>query len=188
MTTMEKNELRRLVREAKRNVPLDEKKYRSQGILHRVEDMRVFAEARTVLMYWSMDDEVYTHTFARKWYGMKTILLPCVEGDDLVIRRYEGDQSLRPGPQFGIPEPVGEPVDDMSRIDMIIVPGVAFDKSANRMGRGRGFYDRLLRSTSNAVKTGVAFDFQIFDSIPVDTHDVPMDMVVCESAIYNRQS
>ena len=66
---------------------------------------------------------------------------------------------------------------------MIVVPGVAFDRSRNRMGRGRGFYDRLLKSTPNAIKVGVAFDFQIFDTIPVEPFDVPMDIVVSENSI-----
>ena len=62
------------------------------------------------------------------------------------------------------------------------VPGVAFDRKRNRMGRGRGFYDRLLKSTPNAVKVGLAYDFQVLDAIPVEPHDVPMDCVVSETS------
>ena len=63
---------------------------------------------------------------------------------------------------------------------MIIVPGVAFDPTGNRMGRGRGFYDRLLKSTPNAIKVGVAYDFQMLDTLPVEPHDVKMDLIITE--------
>ena len=63
---------------------------------------------------------------------------------------------------------------------MIVVPGVAFDRQGNRMGRGRGFYDRLLKTTPNAIKVGVAYDFQLLDKIPIEEFDVPMDYVMSE--------
>jgi len=178
---MEKQELRKLVRAAKRAVSLEDKIRRSQPIMQRVGQLESFRNAKTVLLYWSMDDEVYTHDFVNSWYKEKCLLLPCVDGDDLLLRRYTGPDSLQPGPQFGIPEPVGPVFDDLDKIEMIIVPGVAFDRHNNRMGRGRGFYDRLLKTTPNAKKIGVAFSFQLFDTIPTEPFDVPMDLVVVES-------
>lgn len=175
---MEKTEIRKIVRGLKKEVPLEEKKRRSRPIMERVSTLPAFEQAKTVLLYWSMDDEVYTHEFVRQWYERKRILLPCVDGDDLLLRQYTGPESMQPGPQFGIPEPTGEVFTELEKVEMIVVPGVAFDRKNNRMGRGRGFYDRLLKSTPNAVKVGVAFDFQIFDSIPVESFDVPMDFVV----------
>ena len=177
---MDKTELRKIVRAAKKAVPLEEKIHRSQPIMQQVEQLASFCKAKTVLLYWSMDDEVYTHDFVNRWYKDKCLLLPCVEGDDLLLRHYTGPDSLQPGPQFGIPEPVGPVFQELDRIDMIVVPGVAFDRNRNRMGRGRGFYDRLLKSTPSAVKVGVAFSFQIFDTIPTEPFDVPMDEVVSE--------
>ncbi len=175
---MEKKELRKIVRDAKKAVPHSDKIALSRPIMEGVSNLKAFQESETVLLYWSMDDEVYTHDFVNSWYKEKRIILPCVDGDDLVLRQYTGPESLQPGPQFGIPEPVGPVFDDLDKIDMIIVPGVAFDRHNNRMGRGRGFYDRLLKTTPHAKKIGVAFDFQIFDTIPVEPFDVPMDMVV----------
>lgn len=179
---MEKKELRKIVRAAKNAVPLEEKIHRSQPVMQQVEQLASFRNADTVLLYWSMDDEVYTHDFVNRWYKEKNILLPCVDGDDLLLRQYTGPDSMQPGPQFGIPEPVGPVFEALEKVQMIVVPGVAFDRSRNRMGRGRGFYDRLLKSTPNAVKVGVAFSFQIFDTIPTEPFDVPMDTVVTENA------
>jgi len=178
---MDKKELRKLVRGLKNEVPLEIKKVRSRNVLRNLELLPSFDEAPTVLLYWSMDDEVYTHDFVNRWYIQKRILLPCVDGDDLLLRQYTGPDSMRPGPQFGIPEPVGELFVDYDDISLIVVPGVAFDRHRNRMGRGRGFYDRLLKTTPNAVKVGIAFDFQLFENIPVEPFDVPMDAVVTES-------
>ena len=61
---------------------------------------------------------------------------------------------------------------------MIIVPAVAFDFNKNRLGRGKGFYDRLLSQATNAIKIGVGYDFQIFETIPTEPHDIPMDIVI----------
>ena len=146
----------------------------------QVEQLAQFQRANIVLLYWSMDDEVYTHEFVNRWYKEKTILLPCVDGDDLRLRQYTGPECLQSGPQFGIDEPTGPEFTDLNKVEMIVVPGVAFDIHNNRMGRGRGFYDRLLKSTPNAFKVGVAFNFQLFDKIPVESFDVPMDKVVSE--------
>lgn len=177
---MEKKDLRRLVRAEKNKVTLEQKIERSAVVMSKVECLPEFAEANTILLYWSMDDEVYTHDFVRRWYERKCLLLPCVDGDDLLLRQYTGEESMRPGPQFGIPEPVGPIFTELEKVEMIVVPGVAFDRRLNRMGRGRGFYDRLLKSTPNAVKVGVAFNFQIFDEIPVEEFDVPMDKLISE--------
>ena len=84
------------------------------------------------------------------------------------------------GEQFGIGEPTGPEWTDLDAVKLIVVPGVAFDNKLNRMGRGRGFYDRLLKSTPNAIKVGVAYDFQVLSEIPVEDFDVKMDLVVSE--------
>ena len=178
---MDKKELRRQIREAKKLVPLEEKLRRSAPIMNQVEQLPQFQQASTVLLYWSMDDEVQTHSFVERWYRQKVLLLPCVVGDDLVLRQYTGPECMTAGEQFGIGEPTGEVWNDLEAVELIVVPGVAFDGQRNRMGRGRGFYDRLLKSTPNAVKVGVAYDFQLLDSIPTEPHDVKMDRVITES-------
>ena len=177
---MDKKEVRKQMRAAKKAVPFCEKVERSEHIMSQVELLPQFIAADTVLLYWSMEDEVQTHQFVERWYRQKTLLLPCVDGDDLRLRQYTGPQCLKAGEQFGIGEPTGPEYTDLDHVQLIVVPGVAFDRMGNRMGRGRGFYDRLLKSTPNAYKVGVAFDFQILDTFPTESFDVPMNKVVSE--------
>ena len=118
-----------------------------------------------------------------EWYQKKKLLLPLIVGDDLRLLLYEGPESLKPGP-FGILEPKADGIEvPKNEIDLIIVPGVAFDKDKNRMGRGRGFYDRLL-STLNAPKVGICFGFQMIPQVPVEPLDKKMDYVITEDTIY----
>lgn len=179
---MEKAEIRKQIRELKRAVSPEEKLCRSEVIMHQVEVLPEFLKTQVVLLYWSMADEVQTHAFVNRWYRDKMLLLPCVDGDDLRLRQYTGPECMVAGEQFGIGEPDASLPEytDLDAVEMIIVPGVAFDHKGNRMGRGRGFYDRLLKSTPNAMKIGVAYDFQMLNSIPVEPHDVKMDRVISE--------
>ena len=173
----EKKALRIEIRQLKRACPLEERRRKSLSVWEKVERDEVFQQAETVLAYWSMDDEVYTHDFVNKWAGSKTLLLPCVKGDELELRYFDGEERLQPGEGYAIPEPVGELFTDWGKIDLILVPGVAFDKSGNRLGRGKGYYDKVLRETG-ACKVGVCFDFQLVERVPVEPHDVKMDRVV----------
>lgn len=173
----EKKALRVEIRQLKRACPLEERRRKSLSVWEAVERDEVFQQAETVLAYWSMDDEVYTHDFVNKWAGSKTLLLPCVKGDELELRYFDGEERLQPGEGYAIPEPVGELFTDWGKIDLILVPGVAFDKSGNRLGRGKGYYDKVLKQTG-AYKLGVCFDFQLVERVPVEPHDVKMDRVV----------
>jgi 5-formyltetrahydrofolate cyclo-ligase len=79
--------------------------------------------------------------------------------------------------KFGVSEPLAEcePI-PLDRFDLVLVPGVAFDVGGNRLGRGRGFYDRILAAASG-VKCGVAYDFQLLDKIPAEAHDARVNFI-----------
>jgi 5-formyltetrahydrofolate cyclo-ligase len=178
-----KKELRKKIKQIKSLYNLERKQFFSVPIFERLERVKTFKSSNCILMYWSMDDEVFTHDFINSWYKKKTILLPCVDGDNLLLRKYEGEQSMVKGEQFGILEPKGEIFTDFEKIDLMIIPGVAFDSNRNRMGRGRGFYDRLLQ-TCSCEKIGVCFDFQLINQVPTEEFDIPMDKVISTSATY----
>lgn len=177
MDMEDKKTYRKRIRDLKKNYSLTEKKEKSERIWKQVEKNSHFMDAQVVLAYWSMDDEVYTHDFIRKWAGEKTILLPCVRGEELEIYYFEGDEKLLPGEGYGILEPTGKMFQKPGDIDLILVPGIAFDREGNRLGRGKGYYDKILKATP-VWKVGVCFDFQVVDSVPLEAHDVKMDEVI----------
>lgn len=141
----------------------------------RLEETAAFMMADRILMYHSLPDELSTHRFLEKWNKQKTFYLPRVNGVNLEILPY--DQSRLELGAFHIEEPTGTDAVDVNQIELIIVPAVAYDRNGNRLGRGKGFYDRLLASTK-ATKIGVAYEFQLVDEIPAEPHDVPMDMII----------
>ena len=106
--------------------------------------------ANTVMLYYSLPDEVDTHTLVDSLLmSGKHILLPRVTGEGTMeLRRYTGPSDLAQG-AYNIMEPTGEVFDNYTDINLAVIPGVAFDKDGNRMGRGKGYYDRLLPKLAN---------------------------------------
>ena len=149
----------------------------SAEILAALEAHPAFRAANTLLLYYSLDDEVDTHEFIRKWSKSKQILLPVVVGDNLELRIYTGPENLTTG-SYGIEEPTGELFTDYAAIDFIAVPGVAFDRNGNRLGRGKGYYDRLLPRIPSAYKAGICFPFQVIEEVPAEPFDIRMDEVI----------
>ncbi len=138
-----------------------------------------------MLLYHSLPDEVDTHAFIRRWSARKRILLPVVKGDDLELRLYTGDDRLTEG-AFHIDEPTGTAFTDYAAIDLAVIPGVAFDRQGNRLGRGKGYYDRLLPRIPTAYKLGLCFPFQVLNQIPAEAHDIPMDEVLTAVSSINE--
>ena len=131
------------------------------------------------MLYYSLPDEVDTHTLVDSLLmSGKHILLPRVTGEGTMeLRRYTGPSDLAQG-AYNIMEPTGEVFDNYTDIDLAVIPGVAFDKDGNRMGRGKGYYDRLLPKLANTYKIGICLPFQLVEKIPTDKHDVRMDEVL----------
>ncbi|RUT78553.1 5-formyltetrahydrofolate cyclo-ligase [Ancylomarina longa] len=172
-----KKKVRKEIKSIKETYSYPQKKEMSQPILDMLEQLPEFIQAKTIMLYWSMKDEVYTHEFVSKWAQKKKVILPSVKGNTLDLKVFQGLDNLIEGENYGIPEPEGSIFMEEDEIDLIIIPGVAFDKDNNRMGRGKAYYDRLLNSLS-AYKVGVCFQFQVLDHIPVDEHDIRMDCVL----------
>jgi len=174
----EKKELRRYIKELKKRLTNENKACQAKAVHRQLEQSELFVKANAILLYWALPDEMPTQSFVNKWYRDKEIYLPVINGDDLKIVRYEGEDSLVPGDKYGILEPNGIEIDDESRIELVVVPGVAFDKENNRMGRGAGYYDRILKRIPDASKLALAFDFQMVSHVPVEAHDIKMDVVL----------
>lgn len=178
MILHEKKELRKAIKALKQQLNESEAARQTESIFNQLEGNGLFCDAGNILFYWSMADEVLTHSFILKYYQSKNIYLPVIRGNDLDIVLFTGEDCLIPGAKYGIPEPSGERISDESIIDMVVVPGVAFDRSGNRMGRGAGYYDRILKRVPQAKKVALAYDFQMVGRVPVEPHDIPMDHVI----------
>ena len=176
----QKKQIRREVRARKAAQSEEDHYAASDRIASNIELLPEFQQAKTVLAYWSMAGEVFTHDFVKKWAKSKQMLLPVIEGDVMVIKEFNPEKPLVSGSLKGLLEPTGDTFTDTKRIDFIVVPGIGFDKQNNRLGRGKAYYDRFLKHT-NAYKAGICFEFQLFDEIPADDSDIKMDRVVTEA-------
>ena len=170
--------LRKCVAEEKRKHGRTELCRLSSLMWERLERFPLFMSSQVVLLYYSLPDEVHTHEFVRKWGGVKKILLPVVAGDELQLRCYAGDENMATG-AYHIGEPLGDAFTDYGSIGLSVVPGVAFDSKGCRLGRGKGYYDRLL-PLLECPKIGICYGFQVASSLPFEAHDVRMDNVLTE--------
>ena len=96
----------------------------------------------------------------------------------MVICEYNKNASLNKG-AFNIMEPYGTPYTNYSEIDLAIIPGMAFDNNGNRLGRGKGYYDRLLEKMTSIYKIGICFPFQMVDNVPTECTDIKMNEIIC---------
>lgn len=176
---MDKKDLRNFIRMQKGQFSSDELRELSFPILRRLLSHPRVKNAHVILMYYSLDDEVYTHDIIDTLVEEgKEVLLPAVIDDTrMELRRYQGPQDLQGG-FFHIMEPVGEVFSDYASVEVAVVPGMAFDSRNNRLGRGKGYYDRLLAQLPQTYKIGMCFDFQRLPGIPADENDQLMDEVI----------
>lgn len=172
---MEKKELRAQIKALKRQHTKEQLVEQSEKILARLEQHPDFVKAEKVMLYNALPDEVQTLNFLEKWHLRKTIILPTVVGDDIIPVEYAKETTFAVG-DFNILEPQNEPY--TGDFDLMIVPGVAFDRKGNRLGRGKGYYDRFLSQHLAVKRIGICFDFQLVDEVPAEPFDIRMDEVI----------
>lgn len=175
-----KAEIRREVRLRKRMLSDVQKSDAATRCFARLEQCPEFEMARRVLVYASLPDEISTADFIQHWYGKKQLFLPRVNGDDLDILPYSPDATSAGA--FGISEPAGSDCRDIAEMDLVVVPAMAYDRQGNRLGRGRGFYDRLLRAAVCPL-VGTVYAVQIVDNVPAESHDVKIPIIITEEEI-----
>ena len=187
--TLTKEQLRQRAREKLAALTLAEARAGSAAIWERLSVLGEFSAAARLLIYVSTGSEVDTHGLIRQLLAMGRQV--CVPRFEPVTQSYvacqvrDFDADLATG-KFGILEPRPKAVQPaaIDPIGAVLVPGLAFDETGNRLGRGLGCFDRLLRQTSG-VKIALAFDFQLLDEVPAEPHDVRMDFIVTETRVVN---
>lgn len=181
----EKQLLRRAARKTRHDQ--SDKDSVSQLIINRLTRMPLYCQAAKVMWYVDVRDEVRTRRELPKALAInKQIVVPYCVGNDLGLFRLQkmGDLSIG---AFGILEPRGDLRGqegrsvDPTELDLVVVPGVAFDESGGRLGHGAGFYDRLLaRVSPKTVLVGVAYERQVITAVPTSDHDIAMNWIVTE--------
>jgi len=172
----EQSALRAIVEQQRRIMTPDQVASESARVIAQLEQMSAFKEAKTVLLYYPIHNEVDLRPLLTKYAGQKTFLFPVTHRSSMEVRPYDGEDMMRKG-RFGVPEPQTETY--KGQIDLILVPGVVFDHHCHRIGRGAGYYDRFLSKQVHAKKIGVCYSFQLKKhDVPHTLRDRKMDRVV----------
>ncbi len=145
-----------------------------------------FQSATVIALYSPVFNEVFTEEILRESLaGGKQVLYPRVRGCELEFVRIATIHELMPG-SFGVLEPTGSEILLPGQIDMVVVPGVGFDRRGGRLGYGKGFYDRALKAFDRpGCLVGLCFELQLLETLPVESHDVRMDMLITEQGRYD---
>lgn len=160
---------------------------KSRQIQNRLFDLEIFSSAETIHTYVSMNErnEVDTHDLIQNSIRLgKQVIIPRIEsGMKLSHHRIQNIDDLERN-EWGVPEPAGKADAEPDDPDLILVPMLSGDQFRNRLGYGKGFYDRFLKETKG-VKIGLLFDIQMYDErLPVNDFDVPLDLLITESKIF----
>ena len=177
MVLSDKKMLRREVRERVSLLEANDKYMRSVAICDEVRKHLAVSNARVVALFSPLGYEPDVWPLVESLSVIVSVVLPRVEGDVMNFYCYE-KESMAIG-SFGINEPQDSLPVAPYEIDAVVVPGLAFTKNGARMGRGKGYYDKYLSQNDfSALKIGVCYKEQLVDEIPVEKHDVMMDVVI----------
>ena len=176
-----KARLRTAMRQKLKELAPDHRRHASEQVCERLRQQEIWRQARSIAFFAPRADELDIRCLLEEALAQgKVVGLPQYQPQSRTYRACQVTtplSALSPG-AFGILEPDAQsPVLAINQLDLVLVPGVAFDRSGRRLGHGRGFYDLLLADVQG-LKCGLAFDEQVLDYIPVEAHDVLLDCIV----------
>lgn len=187
-----KHEIRKNVLNKRNNMLQQEVINKSNIIMNKLTDLNEYKDSKVVFIYMSFGNEVVTSELIKRMLTeKKRVVIPYTDTKNTVlipseVKSLEDDLVLN---KFGYYEPEFEKIKlvEPEEFDLIVTPGVAFDKQLNRVGYGKGYYDRILsRKRKDAKAVAVAFEFQVVDQVPAEFHDIKMDMIITEENTYNK--
>ena len=177
-----KNQLKESMLEKRNSLSKEEILGKSKKIKINLFSLDHYKNSKTIMFFVSFNSEVHTHEMIRDALKSKTVVVPKVAQHEIEPSVIIDFDNLISG-KFGIPEPIETMKIAHKNIDLVLVPGIMFDKEGHRVGYGFGYYDKFLKKTPKAVKIGLAFDFQVVDKIPKETHDMPVNLIVTEKRV-----
>ena len=183
----EKNLIRKQMKQLRADMTRTERFEKSMQIFEQLITVPEFKRADRIYTYVSMDNEIDTIMLIDYSLSLeKRVFVPRVSGKDMEFYEISDISELNPGYR-GIYEPdINGKEPDYSRTGFMCMPGLAFDRSYNRIGYGGGFYDRYLSVENKRYKAALAYEAQLLESIPAQDGDVRPDMIVTEENIYRK--
>lgn len=178
--TLSKNELRLKMKSSFASLSREEYSNLNHNLSENLFKLEIIKKAKNIMIYYSIRKEVATVSLIGLLLKLgKTVALPvCTPEMDLNAAVISDLGQLQPAPH-GLMEPGSEAaLLDNNEIELVVVPGVAFDEKGYRLGHGAGYYDRFLSKVSNGFKLGLAYDFQLVPQVPVERHDIAMDAIL----------
>lgn len=182
---MNKTKLREKLLEKRKKIDKKELIEKGNIIKEKLFELEEYKKAKTVMFFVSFEKEIYTHDIIQKALENKNVVVPKVIDFEIVPCIINDFLELEEG-KYRILEPVKVKEINPKDIDLILVPGMGFDKKGHRIGFGKGYYDRFLKNTS-ALKIGLCRDFEIVDNISNEEWDIPMDMLISEKQVIKIQ-
>lgn len=187
-----KSQIRKRILNNRKNLSTKEVSIKSHIIYEKLIKTKSYSESNYIMVYMDFRNEVETkeiikHILKDSKIPVIPISIPATK--ELLLSKLTDFSHLQPG-AYGILEPKKDKISpcDPQLIDLILVPGVAFDKSGYRLGYGAGYYDRFISSLKQPVYTiGLSFDLQIIDKVPIDSHDQKLDCIITETHIYSTK-
>ncbi|MBT4804625.1 5-formyltetrahydrofolate cyclo-ligase [Candidatus Woesearchaeota archaeon] len=180
-------ELRENIKLERDSMSDEEVMLKSKQIIERISSFSFFNQSNSTMFYYQKGNEANLNGLMNSLlnFQVKKVILPKTNKDDFSMKIYQINnlsEDLEEG-AFEIMEPKKNCLEiNKEEVDIVFVPGVAFDLAGNRLGHGLGYYDRFLKDFKG-IKVGIAYDFQIVDSIKVKSHDVPVDYIITEKRI-----
>jgi len=174
----QKKQLRKQMRALLKEQEIISLTSRSDKVAQRILEHEQVQKASTILSYWSLSSEAPTHELNKLLAKEKMVLLPVIDGPDLYLSIYDPQAPLTKEGIYGIAEPTGQAFEEYEKVDLVIVPGLAFGAQGQRCGKGKGYYDKTLQKLVNAYTLGLGFDFQIHDNVPMEAHDIVLNEVI----------
>ncbi|HPB79513.1 MAG TPA: 5-formyltetrahydrofolate cyclo-ligase [Sedimentibacter sp.] len=182
-----KSQLRKRVLNVRNNMSKEDVKKNSNAIMDKITSLDIYKQSKVVFIYMDFKNEVITSNLIKHMLSeKKRVVIPYTDSINTVLIPSEitKESDLKQN-SFGYYEPKSILPVNIEEIDLVIVPGVVFDKNLNRIGFGKGYYDKILnRLKPSAKKIALAHDFQVLEDIPAEEHDVKMDMIITEKNIY----
>lgn len=180
---LQKAQIRNVIREAYKKTLEEERKIWSSKIKDKLLHLPIYQQAKRVMLYAALPDEAnITSIISAQSYPKKLFWFPkIIDKETIIPQLYTPEKGFTTDSEetpFHIKEPRGEIQAICPELDLIIVPGMAFDHNGHRLGRGKGFYDRFLKKYPRCYKIGVCFPYQFVDEIPISEHDINMDLII----------